>query len=343
MLDIKKLDLKEIRNSLLKGDFTSEDKSLALKYYEQAEKLGSRTAREKVTELRVALSGAISKKSCVRYNKKNKKHYYKIAQCIASNYLDGNASSYYLMSFDNGNTKAYLSASKRMLKVNNIDLMPLVKRIPDFKSKATKSEQKRFIKLIKQYGFDSSYCGKVMKKKKRFSTEQKTGGNNASCALAAEAGDNEASTIVYEWWKNGINGFPKKVKYAENLLTKLESSEDVDLARLLQKYEGDPRLHFEKSMEFINTSKFNKKVVSKELKLELKLIANDKIDDFAKSYRDIADVIEYVDWKAVDSKTLAKFYLFYERVTFQQNVEQHFLIRSFWVRRHRPEARNPPR
>ena len=193
------------------GQFTSEDKSLALKYYEQAKKLGSKKVRKKVAQLRIDIFGAISKKSCETYNKKNKKHYYKIAQCIASNFLDGNASSYYLMAFDNGNTNAYLKASQRMLKVNDIDLMPLVKRIPNFKSKASKSEQQKFIKLIKQYGFDASYCGKA-KKKNRFSSEQKTDGNNAACALAAEAGDNEASTVAYEWWKNGTNGFPRKAK-----------------------------------------------------------------------------------------------------------------------------------
>ena len=129
-------------------------------------------------------------------------------------------------------------------------------------------------------------------------------------ALAAEAGDNEASTVAYEWWKNGTNGFPK-AKYAEKLLVKLEKNENVDIADLLQKYENDPRLHFEKSMEFINTNKFNKSIVSKELKLELELIAEDKINKFAKTYRDIADVIEYVDWKVVDDNILAKFYLFY--------------------------------
>lgn len=88
-------------------------------------------------------------------------------------------------------------------------------------------------------------------------------------------------------------------------------NENVDIADLLQKYENDPRLHFEKSMEFINTNKFNKSIVSKELKLELELIAEDKINKFAKTYRDIADVIEYVDWKVVDDNILAKFYLFY--------------------------------
>ncbi len=309
---------KFLGDNYYEGQFTSEDKSLALKYYEQAEKLGSKKVRKKVAQLRIDIYGAISKKSCVRYNKKDKKHYFKIADCISRNFLDGNASSYYLMAFDNGNINGYLKASQRMLKVKDIDLMPLVERIPDFKSKANKSQHQNFVNLIKRYGFDSSFCGKV-KKKDRFSSEQKTDGNNAACALAAESGDNEASTIAYEWWKKGTNGFPRKVKYAENLLTKIENSEDVDIAKLLQKYESDPRLHFEKSMEFINTNEFNKSIVSKELKLQLELIAENKIEVFAKNYRDIADVLEYVNWEVIDSKILAKFYLFYKEKLRKEN------------------------
>ena len=134
------------------GKYSSENKTLALEYYEQAEKLGNKKAGKKVTELRVALSGAISKKSCVRYNKSEKKNYYNIGQCIVRNYMEGNASSYFLKSFDNGNNGAYLLASQRMLKEKNINLMPLVKRIPEFKRKATKSQKAKFKKQIKRYG-----------------------------------------------------------------------------------------------------------------------------------------------------------------------------------------------
>ena len=188
--------------------------------------------------------------------------------------------------------------------------MPIAKRIPEFKNKANKSQQNKFIKQILRFGYDGSFCGKVSKKN-RFSKEKKSNGNDAACALAAEAGDDQAATIAYEWWKNGTNGFSKQVKYAEKLLNKLEVNENVDIAQLLKKYESDPRLHFEKSMDFINSKKLNKKIVSKELKLELELIAENRIDDFAKEYRDIADVIEYIDWKVLDDKILAKFYLFY--------------------------------
>ena len=293
------------------GNYTSEDKTKALAYYEQCEKLGGpNECSRKVTGLRIASSGEISKKSCVRYNKTNKKNFLKIGRCISRNFLDGNASSYFLKAFDNGNSGAFLLASQRMLKAKDIDLMPIAKRIPEFKNKANKSQQNKFIKQILRFGYDGSFCGKVSKKN-RFSKEKKSNGNDAACALAAEAGDDQAATIAYEWWKNGTNGFSKQVKYAEKLLNKLEGNENVDIAQLLKKYESDPRLHFEKSMEFINSKKLNKKIVSKELKLELELIAENRIDDFAKDYRDIADVIEYIDWKVLDDKILAKFYLFY--------------------------------
>ena len=293
------------------GNYTSENKTKALVYYEQCEKLGGpNECSKKVTGLRVASSGEISKKSCVRYNKTNKKNFLKIGRCISRNFLDGNASSYFLKAFDNGNSGAFLLASQRMLKAKDIDLMPIAKRIPEFKNKANKSQQNKFIKQILRFGYDGSFCGKVSKKN-RFSKEKKSNGNDAACVLAAEAGDDQAVTIAYEWWKNGTNGFSKQVKYAKKLLNKLEGNENVDIAQLLKKYENDPRLHFEKSMEFINSKKLNKKIVSKELKLELGLIAENRIDDFAKEYRDIADVIEYIDWKVLDDKILAKFYLFY--------------------------------
>ena len=109
------------------GDYTSKNKSKALAYYEQCEKLrGPSKCSKRITALRIASSGEISKKSCVRYNKTKKKNFLKIGRCIARNFLDGNASSYFLKAFDNGNSGAFLLASQRMLKVKDIDLMPLV-------------------------------------------------------------------------------------------------------------------------------------------------------------------------------------------------------------------------
>jgi hypothetical protein len=292
------------------GIYTAENRSTALKYYEIAKKLDGSKYSKKVAELRIALFGEVSKKTCVLYDKKNKKNAYKIGQCIAKNFLEGNASSYFLVSFDNGNNNSFLSAAKRMLKVkSNTDLMPLVIRIPDFKRKASKSEINKFKKLINQNGFDSSFCGKAAKKN-RFSKPEKSSGNNAGCALAAEKGDSGAATVAYEWWKNGSNGFPRKKKYAESLLKKMETSEDVNIAEILEKYEDQPKIHYEKSMTFIKSRKLNKSIVGKALSLEIELISK-KDFDFADDYSDVANVIEYVDWKAVDTEILAKFYKFY--------------------------------
>ena len=265
-----------------KGDFTSEDKSLALKYYEQAENW-IRKARQKVTELRV-VSLVKLVKSCVRYNKKNKKHYFKVIECISRNFLDGNASSYYLMAFDNGNTKAYLKASQRMLRVKDIDLMPLVKRIPAFKNKAKETEQQRFIKQIKRFGYDGSFCGKTeikSTKKDIFAKPKKsTSSNSAACALAAEAGDAQALPVAYEWWKNGSEGFPRSTKYAQGLIEKLEENDDVDIVRLLRKFESNPKKHYRKAMEYITANPLNLSQVGKELKLEIGLIADKKFYGF---------------------------------------------------------------
>ena len=306
------------------GKYSSENKSRALKYYEQAEKLGYKKARKKVTDLRIALSGAISKKSCVRYNKDDKKNFYNIGQCIARNYLEGNASSYYLKAFDNGKKNAYLLASQRMLKEKNINLMPLVKRIPAFKRKASKSQKEKFIKQIKRYGYDGSFCGVTKNKsskKNMFAKPKTTGGNNAACALAAEAGDPIALPIAYEWWNNGSKGFPKAKKYAQQLMENLESNDDVDIASILRKFENDPKKHFKKAMEYIMSNPLAVKIVGKELKLEIGLIANGDALTFASTYRDIADVIEYIDWSAVNPKVLAKFYREYKIELLDQEHE----------------------
>ena len=298
------------------GNYSSPNKSRALKYYEQAENLGYKKARKKVTELRIALSGAISKKSCVRYNKNDKKNFYNIGQCIVRNYLEGNASSYFLKAFDNGNKGAYLLASNRMLKEKDINLMPLVKRIPEFKRKASRSQKDKFVNQIKKYGYDGSFCGEPKKKssKKNMFAKSKpsTGVNFAACALAAEAGDPVAMPLAYEWWNNGSQGFPKAKKYAQQLIENLESNEDADIASILRKFEDDPKKHFKKSMEYIKSTPLSQKIVGKELKLEIGLIANGDALSFASSYRDIADVIEYVDWNSVQPKVLAKFYHFYK-------------------------------
>jgi hypothetical protein len=298
------------------GKYTSKSSSKSLKYYEQCEKLGGPSScNKKVTNLRKKSFGAISKKSCVRYNKKDKKNFYNIGQCIVRNYLEGNASSYFLKAFDNGNKGAYLLASERMLKEKDINLMPLVKRIPEFKRQASKSQKAKFINQIKRYGYDGSFCGKPKNKsskKNMFAKPKTTGGNNAACALAAEAGDPIALPIAYEWWNNGLKGFPKAKQYAQQLMENLESNDDVDIASILRKFENDPKKHFNKAMEYIKSNPLASKIVGKELKLEIGLIANGDTLAFASEYRDIANVIEYIDWNAVNSKVLAKFYREYK-------------------------------
>lgn len=298
------------------GQFTSENSTIALKYYEQAEKLGSKKAWKRIKELRIALFGKISKKSCETYNKKDKNNYFNIAQCIARNFLDGNASSYYLMAFDNGNSGAYLLAAQRMLEVKDIDLFPLVKRIPDFKNKADQSQQNKFVNLINQFGYDGSFCGvdqsQDSKKDIFAKPKKKSTGNNAACALAAEAGDPIALPIAYEWWMNGFEDFPRSKKYASNLMKKIENNEDVDIATLLRKFEDNPKKHYEKAMEYIKSNPFNVSVVGSELELEIKLIAEKDFQAFAQGYLDIANVIEYVDWENIPSQTIANFYQVYK-------------------------------
>ena len=75
-----------------------------------------------------------------------------------------------------------------------------------------------------------------------------------------------------------------------------------------QRFGFDPK----KAMEYIKSNPLASKIVGKELKLEIGLIANGDALAFASEYRDIANVIEYIDWNAVNSKVLAKFYREYK-------------------------------
>ena len=52
------------------------------------------------------------KKVVLDTTKKIEENFYNIGQCIARNYLEGNASSYFLKAFDNGKG-AYLLASQK--------------------------------------------------------------------------------------------------------------------------------------------------------------------------------------------------------------------------------------
>lgn len=108
-------------------------------------------------------------------------------------------------------------------------------------------------------------------------------------------------------------GHKVEVPYLTALSSSKIQTSNVDLVELLNKYQN-PKKHFKKAMGYIKANPKNKVQVGKALKLELELIANNKILDFATSYRDIADVIKYVDWKFVDKKLLAKFYIFYKEV-----------------------------
>ena len=289
------------------GEFSKKNNKLALKYYEKCAENGSSKCKKKRDKLYIKLTGEISKKTCKTYNKKDKKLANKIARCIVSGHLEGNASSYYLISFDKGNINDFLKAADRMLKPESgANLMILAKKLPNFYEKASKNQVKKLSKISKKYGYDFKSCN-IKKSKLGF----KSKGNPLSCVFAAIAGDTKASPIVSKWWRDGDKGLPKSKKIALLMMENAESGDDVDFASILKSLENDPRAHFKKAKSFLSSSPLSKTIIGKELKLEAKLLAAGKPTEFASKEEDIGVVLSNIDWNVLKPKTISDLiYLF---------------------------------
>lgn len=290
------------------GKYASKSSSKSLKYYEQCEKLGGPSSCvKKVTSLRKKSFGAVSKKSCVRYNKSSKKLANTIGQCIVAGHLDGDAYKYFFKSFDSGNTAAFLSASRDILKKKTKSkLMQIINRIPKFDRKASKKQKERFSSLLIDYGFSTGECG-TEKNALGFSKK----GDVPSCVLAAAAGDQKASTKVAIWWRDGLHGLPKSKRYYKKMISQAEDGVETDIAGILAVLEVDPREHFKKAKAYLIDNPMNTNLVAKAFKLELELLADRNHQEFASNTGDVADVLEIVDWSVIDPKKLGKFMYYY--------------------------------
>ncbi len=106
-----------------------------------------------------------------------------------------------------------------------------------------------------------------------------------------------------------------KITIKEKIISKSKETNRqvrMDINSELEALESKPREHFLKAMELISSNPLNASVVGKELKLEIELIADGDALAFATSFRDIANVIEYVNWNSVQPRVLAKFYQIYK-------------------------------
>ena len=290
------------------GTFTDKNLKLASKYMRMAEKLGDRQYRKKLDNLTIKFSGAYSKKSCSRYNKNKKKLANKIATCIMNGHLKGNASKYYLISFENGNIQDFLKAANRILKPGSgANLMTLIRHLPSFYNKASSKQITKLENIANDFGFDYKSCN--IKKDKLGLNKSK--GNVDKCVFAAIAGDSEASPIVAKWWRDGIKGLPKSKKIAMKMMENATSGEKINFTAILKNMENEPKLHFQKLKEFIASFPLNKKIIGKELKLEADLLAAEKHFEFVEKAEDISFVLSNLIWKELDSKTTAKLILLF--------------------------------
>ena len=289
------------------GEFSKQNNKLALKYYEKCAENGSSKCKKKRDKLYIKLSGAISKKACKSYNKRDKKLANKIARCIVSGHLEGNASSYYLISFDKGNTNDFIKAANRMLKPKSgANLNPLVQKLPEFYEKASDKQINKLSKIANKYGYDFKSCN-IKKSKLGF----KSKGNPLSCVFAAIAGDTQASPIVAKWWRDGDKGLPKSREMGLAMMKNAETGDNVNYAAILKGLEDNPKDHFKKAKSFLLSSPLSKKIIGKELKLEAELLAAEAPFEFTEDPKDIGVVLGHIDWNVLKPKIIAKLiYLF---------------------------------
>lgn len=290
------------------GKLTSKSNSRSLKYYEQCEKLGgSSKCSKKVTKKRIASSGAVSKKSCERYNKSSKKLANTIGKCIVAGHLDGTAHKYFFRSFDSGNTNAFLSASRDILKKKSKShFMKVIKRIPRFDKKASKKQKQKFKDLLLDYGYSNGECG-TEKNALGFSTK----GDVPSCVLAAASGNQKAAQKAAIWWRDGLHGLPKNKSYYKKMINQAQDGAETDIAAILEVLKVDPREHFKKAKEYLINNPMNSALVAKAFKVELELLADKKHQEFASGINDVVTVLEIVDWSVIDPQKLGKFIYFY--------------------------------
>ena len=290
------------------GKYASKSTSRSLKYYEQCEKLGgSNKCSKKVDKFRKKTFGAISKKSCERYNKSSKKLADTIGRCILAGHLDGEAHKYFFTSFDNGNTNSFLSASRDILKKKSkSNFMKVIKRIPKFDRKANKKQKQKFKDLLLDYGYSTGECG-TAKNALGFSTK----GDVPSCVLAAASGNQKAATKVAIWWRDGLHGLPKSKRYYKKMIDQAQDGVETDIAGILEVLRVDPREHFKKAKEYLINNPMNTSLVAKAFKVELELLAVRNHQEFASTTNDVADVLEIVDWKVIDPDKLAQFVYYY--------------------------------
>jgi len=290
------------------GKYASKSTSRSLKYYEKCEKLGgSSKCSKKVDNFRKKTFGAVSKKSCVRYNKSSKKLADTIGRCILAGHLEGQAHEYFFKSFDNGNTNSFLNASSDILKKKTkSNFMKVIKRIPKFDRKASKKQKQKFKNVLLDYGYSNGKCG-TAKNALGFSTK----GDVPSCVLAAASGNQKAAQKAAIWWRDGLHGLPKSKSYYKKMINQAQDGAETDIAAILEVLKVDPREHFKKAKDYMLNNPMNTSLVAKAFKVELELLADKKHQEFASGTNDVATVLELVDWSVIDPEQLGKFIYYY--------------------------------
>ena len=190
-----------LADNFYESEIVKQNLQQSLKYMKQAEKLGHKGYYNKITKLTAETTGALSKSSCLRYNKKDRKLADKIAACISKGFIEGNALRYYLIAFDEGKSSALVNALRIALKQDNPDnLFRVTKRFHTFYKR--KKSLVSLVNIFKDAGFDYSVCGASVDE---FGFENEEEINIGHCILAALSGDKKAAAEVAIWYRDGLN------------------------------------------------------------------------------------------------------------------------------------------
>ena len=298
-----------LADNFYESEIVEQNLQQSLKYMKQAEKLGHKGYYNKITKLTAETTGALSKSSCLRYNKKDRKLADKIAVCINKGFIEGNALQYYLIAFDEGKSSALVNALRIALKQDNPDnLFRVTKRFHTFYKR--KKSLVSLVNIFKDAGFDYSVCGASVDE---FGFENEEEINIGHCILAALSGDKKAAADVAVWYRDGLNDLPRSKSMSEFFIEQAEKGGSNEaIGQLLKSYEINPKEHFQKIKSY-SSDMLLESIIADALKLEAELIAKEAYNEFAKNTQDIIFVLEKVNWKNLSDDVIAKIFIIYEK------------------------------
>ena len=178
--------------------------------------------------------------------------------------------------------------------------------LPVFHQLSTSSDVEALENALSTGPYNANDC--IMKKDLGFPI----GGNVIFCVMAAEVPDAEALVPAAEFWKQGSELLQANPKYADILLKRAQKAPPDQLPQddIFPELESKPKEYLTHAKELIATSSFlYGKVVGERLSFLASFIIDRDYPAFAKSEKDVAWVLEYLDWNYMADRSIAELYI----------------------------------